>query len=93
MVRLVRVNRFTPVSFDETINKYKSSAVAEMGDRLATIDMGRKVGRAAVGECWVPTGSPSNTMFAWAEAYLFTKCHLDPSNRLATTVGMPCSST
>jgi len=27
----------------------KSSAVAEMGDRLATMDMGRKVGRAAVG--------------------------------------------
>jgi len=29
---------------------------------------------------------------AWAEAYLFTKWHLDPSNRLATTVGMPRSS-
>jgi len=32
---------------------YKSSAVAEMGDRLATIDMGRKVGGAvplSVGE-------------------------------------------
>ena len=28
----------------------KSSAVAEMGDRLATIDMGRKVGRPS----WVP---------------------------------------
>jgi len=28
---------------------YKSSAVAEMGDRLATIDMGRKVGRG----CWL----------------------------------------
>ena len=27
----------------------KSAAVAEMGDRLATIDMGRKVGRAVVG--------------------------------------------
>ena len=27
---------------------YKSSAIAEMGDRLATIDMGRKVGRGAV---------------------------------------------
>ena len=25
-------------------NEDKSSAVAEMGDRLATIDMGRKVG-------------------------------------------------
>ena len=28
----------------------KSSAVAEMGDRLATIGMGRKWGGAAVGE-------------------------------------------
>jgi len=28
------------------MEKYKSSAVAEMGDRLATIDMGRKVGAA-----------------------------------------------
>ena len=28
--------------------KYKNSAVAEMGDRLAAIDMGRKVGGAAV---------------------------------------------
>jgi len=36
---------------------YKSSAVAEVGDRLATVDMGRKVGRAAGG-----AGSPSNTM-------------------------------
>ena len=37
------------------------SAVPEMGDRLATIDMGRKVGAAVllpVGESW----SPSNTM-------------------------------
>jgi len=28
--------------------------------------------------------SPSNTV-AWAEAYLYTKCHLGPSSRLATT--------
>jgi len=35
-------------------NKHnKSSAVAEMGDRLATIGMGRKWGGAAVGG-WVP---------------------------------------
>jgi len=40
----------------------KSSAVAEMSDRLATIGMGRKWGKAAVGG-WVPTGSPSNTMW------------------------------
>jgi len=67
-------------------NRDKSSAVAEMGDRSATIGMGRKWGEAAVG-IW----SPSDTM-AWAEAYLFTKWHLDPSNRLATAVGMPRSS-
>jgi len=53
---------------------YKSSAVAETGDRFATIGMGRKWGRAAVGG-WVPTGSASNTV-AWAEAYLFAKWHL-----------------
>ena len=43
---------------------YKSSAVAEMGDRLATIDMGRKVG-AAVPLPVVGAGSLSNTM--WPE--------------------------
>jgi len=35
----------------------KNLAVAGMGDRFATIDMGRKVGRAAVplsGGSWVP---------------------------------------
>jgi len=40
----------------------KGSAVAEMGDRLAIIGMGRKKGWAAVGG-WVPTGSTSNTMW------------------------------
>jgi len=59
-----------------------NSAVAEMGDRLATIDMGEKWG----------AGSPSNTV-AWAEAYLFIKWHLDSPGRLDTIVGMPCSST
>jgi len=44
-----------------------------MGDRLATIDMGQKVGAE----------SPSNIV-AWAEAYIRTKWHIDPSNRLAT---------
>jgi len=29
-------------------------------------------------------GSPSNTQRPWAEAYLRAKCHLDPSNSLAT---------
>ena len=40
----------------------KSSAVAEMGDRLATIGMGLKWVGAVVGG-WVPTGSSSNTMW------------------------------
>jgi len=43
----------------------KSSAVAEMGDHLATVGMGRKWEGAAVGG-WVPTGSPSNTMWPGA---------------------------
>ena len=37
----------------DVTGKDKSSAVAEMGDRLATIDMGQKVGRVVVG-----AGSP-----------------------------------
>jgi len=62
-----------------------------MGDRLATIDMGRRVGRGCCGG-WVPTGFPYNTMWPEPKAYLFTKWYLDPSNRLATIVGMPRSS-
>jgi len=54
-----------------------------MGDRLATIDMGRKVGvlRPSL-------GAPSNNV-ALAEAYLRANWHLDPSigrNRLHTWV-------
>jgi len=51
-----------PAITDKIARQYKSSAVAEMGDRLATTDMGRKWGGAAVGS-WVLTGSPSNTMW------------------------------
>ena len=36
---------------------YKSSAVAEMGDRLATRH-GPKMGRGYSGARWVPNGSP-----------------------------------
>jgi len=57
-----------------------------MGDRLATIDMGQKVG-AAVGPGPLSVGgarSPYNTV-AWAEAYVRTKWHLDPTSRLAIT--------
>jgi len=55
-----------------------------MGDRLATIDMGQKVGAAvplfAGRGSWVP----SNTMWPGPGAYLHSKFHLDPSNSLAT---------
>ena len=61
----------------------KSSAVAEMGERLATIDVARKVG----GCCAVPhsagDGSPSNTMSPGPRP-TSTKWHPNPSNRLAT---------
>jgi len=40
----------------------KSSAVAEMGDRLVTIDMGRKSKNGLLWG-WVTTGSPPNTMW------------------------------
>jgi len=40
----------------------KNLAVAEMGDRLATIDIGRKVGGAAVPLSVGEARSPSNTM-------------------------------
>jgi len=44
---------------------YKSSAVAEMGDRLATIDMGRKWGGTAMGGAGPSLG------------HLLTQCALD----------------
>ena len=62
---------------------HKCSAVAEMGDRLATIDMDRKLGAVSLWTrgSWVPI---CNNV-ARAEAYLPTKWHLHPSSRLATT--------
>jgi len=61
----------------------KSSAVAEMGDRLASIDMGWKDGGCCVffGESWVPIWHN----VTWTEAYQRTKWHPDPSRGLATT--------
>ena len=41
----------------------KSSAVAETGDRLATIDVGRKVG--LMFPLFWGAESPSNTMWSW----------------------------
>jgi len=46
-----------------------SSAVAEMGDLLATIDMDRKVGRGCM--CPFPLG-PHLHNVTWAEVYLRT---------------------
>jgi len=55
-----------------------------MGDRLATVDMGRKEGG-----CCAPFREgefgPIYYNVAWAEAYLRTKWHLDSSSRLAAT--------
>jgi len=62
---------------------YKSSAVAEMGDRLATIEMGRKVAVAVPLSVGGGAGSPFNTM--WPGRTTSTKSHLDPSSRLVTT--------
>jgi len=64
-------------------NSNKSSAVAEIGEPLATIDMGRKLGDAPfLGRgSWVPVQHNA----AWAEVYLRTKWHLDPSSHLAVT--------
>jgi len=57
-----------------------------MGDRLATIDIGLKVEGllAAVPLSVGRAMSHFNTISHWTEAYLRTKWHLDPSNRLAT---------
>jgi len=54
-----------------------------MGDRLAITDMGRKLG-GCVPPFWGEAGFPSNKVSPWAEAYLHSKCHLNPSSRLAT---------
>jgi len=66
--------------------EYKTPAVAEMGDRFATIDMGRKEGG-----CCAPFlggAGPHLTQCGldpWADIlYLRTKWHLDPSRTLAT---------
>ena len=67
----------------------KSSVVAEMGDRLATIDMGRnrhgpKSGGGAAVLLFVGELGPHLTQCRMGEAYRRTKWHLDPSKPLAT---------
>jgi len=56
-----------------------------MGDRLATIDIGRK-GVAAVPLSAAGWGlGPILPNLPWAEIYLRTKWHFDGSSRLATS--------
>jgi len=60
ILKFVKFIKFTTVSADEIILTRARSAVGQMGDHLAAIDMGRKVwgGWAAVplsvGGSWVP---------------------------------------
>jgi len=61
----------------------KSSVVAEMGDRLDTIDMGRKVGGAALPPSVKELGLHL-TQCGPAEAYLHIEWHPNLSNRLVT---------
>ena len=56
--------------------------MAEMGDPLATINIGRREGAAVPlfrGEM-----GPIKHNVAWAEIYLHIKRHLDPSSHFAT---------
>ena len=70
-----------PVNINEhRIMEYKCSAVAEMGDSLATIDMARQEGG-----CSAPFVGGAQHNVAWAEVNLRTKWHLDPSSHFATT--------
>jgi len=55
-----------------------------MGDRSATIDMGRKEGLLCPFRGAGKLG-PHLTQSSWAEVYLRTKWHLDPSSHLART--------
>jgi len=58
---MLALQREYPFTFIVSIEM--SSAVAELGDRLATTDMGQKAG----GGCCGGAGSPCNIV-AWAEA-------------------------
>jgi len=61
----------------------KSSVAAEMGDRLATINIGRRDGGAVPLSGGGELG-PIKHNVAGAEAYLHAKFMLESSNRLAT---------
>jgi len=62
----------------------KSSAVAEMGDCLAAIDIGQKVGRGCASFCGGGSGVPIQHNVAWAKAYRRTKWYPNASSHLAT---------
>jgi len=64
---------------------YKSSAVTETCDRLATIDMGQKEGAVPPFFGGGKLG-PIEHNVAETEAYLHAKFHLDPSNRQHTNI-------
>ena len=50
-----------------------------MGDRLATMDMGRKAGGWCAPFCgWLRSHLTQCRLAAWSEAYFATKWHLDP---------------
>jgi len=68
-----------------TTARLRAKCRLDPSSRLATMDMGRKLGRRLrprFGEGrWVPI----RPKFAWAEAYLHTKWHLNPFSHVATT--------
>ena len=66
------------------LSSSENLVVAEMGGLLATIDMGRIVGGGSAVPLSRGSWVPISHIVAWAEAYLRTKWHLDPSNRLVT---------
>jgi len=60
---------------------FTRAAVAAMGDRLVTIGTSRKVG---VVPLWEGSWVPILHNVAWAETYLHTKWHPNPSSRFTT---------
>jgi len=67
--------------FSGTLNPTQSIRYPDPSSHLATMHMAENCG-----DCCAPLGGPgslSNTLWPWAEAYLRTKWHLDPSSRLA----------
>jgi len=60
----------------------RPSSILDPSSRLATIDMGQKLG--APPPFWKGGWVPIQHKVPWAEAYIHTKWHLDASSRLAT---------